>query len=291
MKNLLKTILILAVFFTGRFALAAEIAVEKFLPETNELKVGDEILLNVTLISEGTEYNAIEGMMKVPPIFTIDKVITGSSFISVWLESPTEFKDDTINFSGITPAGYNQEKGSVFSVVLKAVVSGGGSLTLADIAAYKNDGLGTRESIDNSSLLLRVREAREGELPYLIAVKDNTPPTEFSIEIVSNSDLFDGKYALVWNTRDLGSGIAAYDVYEGNRVFKQVNSPYLLENQHLNGKIKVVAYDHEGNMRATEIIPPGKVCVGVDCFSYAKLAVIFSLVVIVLVILCRNSKQ
>jgi hypothetical protein len=113
----------------------------------------------------------------------------------------------------------------------------------------------------------------------LIAVKDSTPPLAFTAEIVSDHDLFDGEYVLVWNTRDLGSGIASYDVIERNRVFKQVSSPYVLENQRLNGKIKVVAYDHEGNTQTAEIIPPGKVCIGVNCFGYIELiAVVLALI-------------
>lgn len=270
---------------------AADFVIEKFLPGTSDLRVGDEVLLNATLVSDGVEYNAIEGVVTIPPVFVIDRVITGNSFVSVWLENPADFSVDTIRFSGITPAGYNQERGTVFSIVLRAVTPGSGIVGLADIGIYKNDGLGTREDIRASRPTFGIREIRKDELPYLIAVKDTTPPLAFSAEIVSDHDLFDGEYVLVWNTRDLGSGIVSYDVIERNRVFKQVNSPYLLENQRLNGKIKVVAYDHEGNNQVTEIIPPGKVCVGVDCFSPVKLAVIFAIVVFVLIILWRKSRK
>jgi hypothetical protein len=270
---------------------AASISLEKVLPAGSDLKVGDEVLVNVNLLSEGVEHNAVEGVLKIPPIFTIEKIVTGNSFVTVWLEDPSRFDGDTIDFSGITPSGYNKETGLVFSVVLKAVGFGAGGVTFTEGSVYENDGLGTISELRDRELELRIRSIKDGEVPYLISVRDVTPPEEFKVELVKSPDLFEGRYALVWNTRDQGSGIRSYDVHEGRRVFKQVSSPYSLENQHLNGKIKVVAYDNEGNVRISELDQDHKICIGVDCLSYMQLVVIFALVVIALVILWIKSRK
>ncbi len=291
MQKLLKQIFLFSILLLAAPTFAASISLEKILPSGNDLKVGDEVLLDLGLVSGGIEHNAIEGVLKVPPNFSIEKVITGQSFITIWIEDPTNFEKDTITFSGITPAGYNKEIGNVFSVVLRAKSAGAASVEASSVNVFKNDGLGTSISLGPDDLVLRVRGSKEGELPYLISLKDATPPEEFSIELLSNSDLFDGKYAIVWNTRDLASGIAAYDVYEGRRVFKQVVSPYVLENQKLNGKIKVIAYDNAGNTTEALLVPQNRFCIGVDCYRYSTVAIFAVLVLALLLLLWRKLKK
>lgn len=269
---------------------AADMRVVKVLPDTPDIKVGDEVLLELPFASEGIAYNAVEGIVRVPPIFSIEKVLTGSSFISVWLENPSQFTGNAIRFSGITPAGYNKETGSVFSIVLRAVAPGNAAITVQDIGVFKNDGTGTRADIPERELTLRVRNARDGEAPYLISIKDTTPPEAFTISIGDKS-LVDGKRVIVWSTRDVASGIASYDVYEGNHVFKHVASPYVLENQRFNEKIKVVAYDHAGNAAEAVLIPPGTICIGVSCFGGIGLGIAALVILAALVLIWRTSKR
>lgn len=291
MKEILKTALALSIFLFASPVLGANLSIQKSLPSNNDLKVGDEILLNLTMSSDGAEHNAIEGSLKIPPIFEVKGVVTGDSFVTIWLEDPSNFKDNVINFSGITPAGYNKETGLVFSVILKALAQGGGNITSDKVILYKNDGLGTSESLASTEFPLRIRGAIDGEAPYLIGVQDTTPPEDFKIELIKRNELFGGKSVIIWSTRDLGSGIKSYDVFEGRKVFKQVTSPYVLENQHLNGKIKVIAYDQEKNTRVVSLVPPGRVCLGVDCFSRTQSVFVLVVITILTFILWRKSRK
>lgn len=271
-------------------AFAAGVSIEKVLPTSNDLKVGDEIFLDLSLRSEGVQYNAIEGSLAIPSIFEITKVVTGNSFVSVWLEDPVNFSEGTIVFSGIAPAGYNREVGQVFSVLLSAKAPGEGSIRLKNASLFRNDGKGTEEKIAGKSLGLEVRESRNGESPYRIDVKDVTAPEGFTIDLVHDPKLYDGRYAIIWNALDKGSGVASYDVIEGSRVFKQAKSPYVLEKQSLRGKIYVKAYDHEGNATLAVLVPPGKTCFGNSCYGLIDAGTLI-IVIVIIYLLWRKRKQ
>lgn len=287
----IKFIFLLALTVSTSSVFAAESRISQLLPSTNDLKSGDEVLIAVDILSDGVEYNAIEGRLDIPKTFDVVKVITGDSFISVWLEDPTVSTDNSIRFSGIAPAGYNRDIGRLFSVIARANSSGTGSLILSDIGIFRNDGVGTQDNVSDQRLSLSVREIKSGEQPYLIGVQDVTPPEAFSIQLVRDSSLFENKFAIIWNTTDKGSGIASYDVIEGKNVFKQAKSPYVLDKQGMRGKIYVRAYDHEGNMTQAALVPPGKFCIGTACYGLAEVFVVVIFFSIIIFILCRKQKS
>ncbi len=291
MKYIYRITIICALLLLSNSVFAGTVAITKLLPATNDLKVGDEVLIELDLVSGGTQYNAIEGSLFVSPIFEINKVITGNSFVSVWLNSPSVFEGNTINFSGIAPAGYNKEVGPIFSLILLSKDVGSGTVALKNVGIFKNDGLGTRENIAEKSFALSVRAATEDEIPYLVSVKDETPPEEFNIELVKDPGLYGGWYAIVWSALDKGSGIKSYDVLEGRRVFKQAESPYVLEKQSLGGKIYVKAYDYEGNVRTAVFTPPGKFCAGDSCFGRGYVAGMVIIVVAGIYLIWRKKKR
>lgn len=89
---------------------------------------------------------------------------------------------------------------------------------------------------------------------------DATDPEPFEIKIGE----IEGKKYAVFTTFDRMSGISHYEIQEGagNKQpaggWKIGESPYLLENQTLQGIIKVRAYDKAGNERMAEWILPKK---------------------------------
>ncbi len=290
MKRNLKIIIIISLFIS-RTVFAGDISISRILPATADIKVGDEVLVGIELKSDGTEYNAIDGILEIPSIFEIEKVVTGNSFVSIWVKNPANFEGNKIEFSGIAPAGYNQEVGAVFSVVLKAISPGSGNISINKSSIFRNDGVGTEDKISGKSLVLNTREIKSGEVPYSVSVKDVTPPEEFTATLVKDPKLYGGKYALIWSASDKGSGISSYDVITGRKVFKHVASPYVFPNQLLNGKIRVVAYDTEGNIRTSEVPIPGKVCLGVSCFGVSDAVFLFGVVVAIIYIIWRKRKN
>jgi hypothetical protein len=87
-------------------------------------------------------------------------------------------------------------------------------------------------------------------------VEDLEAPEPFTFQIIKDESIFENQYVLIFNTQDKDSGIDHYEVQEGNLDFKIAKSPYLLENQYLNGKIIVKAIDRAGNERISRVGPP-----------------------------------
>lgn len=291
MNKILKLFFLFLIFFISKPLFAAEISIEKILPSISDLKVGDEVLLNVVMDSEEVVYNALEGDMVFPENIEIEKVITGNSFISVWIENPVNFSKNKIRFSGISPSGYNSTKGNIFSVVLKVVNKGDATIKIENAKVFQNDGLGTQNVPKLKNLNIKTRYIKNGEEPYLVSVKDSTPPEDFKIELIKDKNIFDGLYTLVFSTLDKGSGVKYYDVIEGHNVFKQVQSPYVLKNQSLNEKIYVKAVDFEGNERIAVFKPENKICIGTSCYGYVWLIVFILFMSSSVYILWKKKKR
>ncbi len=103
---------------------------------------------------------------------------------------------------------------------------------------------------------------------------DVAPPEPFDLKIGQDPSVFEGKYFLSFATTDKTSGIDYYEIKEGERDFKKVSIPYLLEDQTLQSKITVKAVDKAGNEQIAEIIPPKKP------IPYSYLIIIFILIIV-----------
>ena len=93
--------------------------------------------------------------------------------------------------------------------------------------------------------------------------KDTDPPELFTPEITSDSNVFDGRWFLVFAAQDKGSGVANYAVHESRQIKSQIatkdwnaaESPYLLNDQKLKSYIYIKAVDKAGNERFI-VLPP-----------------------------------
>ncbi len=257
---------------------AGSISIEQKLPETSTIHVGDEILLTITLDSQNTEYNAIEGELTISPNFTVSEIITGNSFISVWLENPQDHASNIISFSGITPSGYNNQQGEVFSMILKSQSRGVGSIAIDKLSLFQNDGLGTRESKSKIQKNVTITNLPEGKEPYVLSIADINKPEIVKAELVREYDLYDGDWALVFLGVDKGSGVESFDVIEGAKIFDDVTSPYRLRHQRLTKRISVQATDADGNQALVFVDMPGRFCVGNNCYGVVEIVLVILVV-------------
>ncbi|GAI25310.1 unnamed protein product, partial [marine sediment metagenome] len=69
------------------------------------------------------------------------------------------------------------------------------------------------------------------------AMIDTTPPEASQLKIGKDPSIFEGKYFLSFVAQDKMSGVDYYEVKEGKRDWKRVESPYLLEDQSLSKKL------------------------------------------------------
>lgn len=235
-------------------AFAAELRIDA---KDTEVAVGQQFHVNILLDAENEEINAVEGEIMFPNDRVEPKEIRDeNSIISFWVERPKIAEKSKISFSGIIPGGYKATKGLIFSLLFLAKKEGRVGVTIHDVRALKNDGLGTPASVAVSDFLFSISAHPEVASQEPVKVKDNDPPENFTPEISQAKDMFDGKYFLVFATQDKGSGLDHYEVREGFWArFISAESPHLLQSQKLDKKIFVKAIDKSGNERIAVLEP------------------------------------
>lgn len=275
--------------FSVHFTSAADFSI-KPTGEPNDYKVGDEILFEFNLVTENISYNAIEGNLRIDENFTLQQIITGSSVISAWIENPSQSKDNIVNFAGIIAGGYDGT-GTIFNLVLTPKKSGELKIFTNNNFVYVNDGNGTKISVPNLQTSINVRELLPEEKNNKFNLKDTTAPENFTVEVLKDNNLQDGKYVLIFSTTDKGSGIKSYEVTEGKKVFKNVSSPYLLVNQKINERMYVKAIDYNGNERVVELNAQKQFCIANICINKKIIVLILAISFMVFLIIWKKQSQ
>jgi hypothetical protein len=226
--------------------------------EHTQFFVGDTVLVDVKIDSEGKKINAAEGRISIQypqdALRIKDINVSGSSF-SLWPDKPSFLSEEatTISFAGGIPSGLKQQGATVFKFALNFKDVGDITLTPEDISVYLHDGSGTKDTTNTRSLILHVVPREFGDrstddLDVAIA-KDTTPPLPFEIFVGQDNSVFDGKTFLSFSTVDEQSGIKYYEVSEGILPPIRSDGIYVLQNQDAKTKVLVVAYDAAGNAR------------------------------------------
>jgi LPXTG-motif cell wall-anchored protein len=202
--------------------------------------------------------NTIDINLTVPKGLTFVRSNDASSIISLWIEKPKLTANQEIVFSGIIPGGYAGRGGKLISLIFTGKSLGENKLVVnaAKSSLLLNDGLGTKDTLIPKSITISVREnggETDKEITDLIAPEDFTPL------LVHDPLLNDGKWTVVFETQDKGSGVSFYEVQESTSRKPQagewvkVVSPYVLKDQERKSHIFVKAVDAKGNERIKEV--------------------------------------
>ena len=210
----------------------------------------DGNLLNLFLDSPVEPVNALAGEINLPPGFKLERIQTGNSLVSFWVDSPV-LTDEKIIFSGIIPGGYQETAGPVFSLVFSATPSDRiQSLKVSKAQVLLHDGLGTKTAVETPEVTWQPFAA-DG-----ISVDDKISPEEFEPLIASDPSLFDGRHFLVFQTQDKQSGMDHFEIKEGDGAWQTATSPYLISHQNLDKRIQIKAVDLAGNERSMIAFSP-----------------------------------
>ncbi|MBP9816458.1 MAG: hypothetical protein KBD05_00270 [Candidatus Pacebacteria bacterium] len=232
--------------------------------------------VRVLLLASSTPINAVEGTLVLPDGARIDDLYTGGSIIQNWLEVPRE-ADGAIRFAGIIPGGFvgSASAGSgltgpatLFSFILR----GDGELSLTEASVYVNDGLGTKIAIAPG-------EVASTQGYVALPEEDRTPPEYVEATPLRDSNIADGKFALLLDSYDGQSGIDYFEVQEGGGQWKRSESVYVVEDRYGFEHVLVRAYDRAGNY--VEIFVPGRNS-GLLNLAYALIALIVLLLALYL---------
>ena len=229
---------------------------------TKELRAGDRFTVDLMLNATGEDINAIEGSVVFPSdMLALDEVRDGNSIIQLWLQRP-HGDAGKIVFSGIAPGGYKGEKGLVFSLMFLARREGIGRIYIDEARALRNDGKGTAVPLLMSDFSFSIIRHSAAQSVEPREITDSESPESFHPEIAQDPAVLNGKWFLVFDTRDKGAGIVGYEVKEVRQRIWDIfspwipaESPFVLRDQELHSYVIVKAVDKAGNTRVMELWP------------------------------------
>ncbi len=245
---------LLSIFCFVTEAHAADSQMQFVLPSSS-VGVGDEFAVPLTLRSGDQKVNTISGdIVFSDSTVRLARVSTANSIITSWIDQPI-LSGNSVTFSGIIAGGFEgvidpttntRTDGVVITLYFEATHQGTASISFADFHAYLNDGMGTEATLSLLPLTFVVEKIGTGMKSDIL---DTVPPESFTPIVSAIPDLYDGAYALFFQTTDKGSGLSHYEVSEAFGPWKRVTSPHLLSDQSLRGPIRVKAVDEAGNYR------------------------------------------
>jgi len=141
-KNQIKYIILLMLFFVSLPVKAAtlEMALEK-----NITSVKDDVVVLVTINSEGQDVNTAQATISFPAnLLEVTKIDQTSSVFSFWLEQPTfDNRAGTISFVGGSTSGLKGSGLKIMHIAFRVKGSGSGRLGVTNGAITASDGTGS----------------------------------------------------------------------------------------------------------------------------------------------------
>lgn len=228
---------------------------------------GGVFIVDVLLNTEGETINTVEGELELvsgSQSYEVVDFLLGGSDLTLWTERPQIVKSGSstiIKFTGGTSDGINDANALLMKIAVKAKDVSTVEIKPLNTKVFLHDGAGTSKTVSVRPLSLRIVEASEDEIVQdalrdLISL-DNNPPSPFDIELGRDAALFDGQWFISFFAVDNESGIAYYEVKEGDRTAVRSGTTYVLQDQSLNSKVTVTAHDKAGNSRVQEWEPQG----------------------------------
>lgn len=286
LKIILFAFVIVAISFHSKAS-----AVYIYSKSTNETNMGDTIVINVLLNTEGKQINSIDGDISFSyqetGDFSIEDINLASSSFTVWLKKPVLDGKGSIHFVGGVPGGVIGENLLIFKVAVKFSSPGSFIIFPNGMNAYLNDGLGTAIKITGSSSIVNISNKKNftrNELKDIVS-SDQIPPESFIIDLRQDRNAFDGKKFISFQTTDNESGVDHYEVREGSNPIVISDNYYILKDQRGMMKITVFAYDKAGNITSSVYNPAFR------ALSYYYLSIVVALVLIILIIFYKIKKS
>ncbi len=274
-----------ALLFLPSLASASSVYIDT---KHSDFFVGDTVILSVRIDSENQNINVVEGSVLLDyvagAISLIDINTSGSDF-SLWPGKPSPSENNTsISFAGGSPGGLNSKNAIVLNIVLKLQQEGLITLTPANFSVYLNDGKGTKDQVNIRDLTINV-SPKPADLESVdswqnLILGDKTPPEPFQIYFGQDGSVFDGRKFLSFTTTDKQSGMAYYEVIEGDLPPIRSNDTYVLKEQNKSVMVTVIAYDAAGNTRESVYQTPSAPNYVVYIISFAIILFIILLVFI-----------
>jgi len=229
---------------------------------SDEIYEGDTFFIEARATSLEELINVVDGSILFDEDYiSVQDVSTGGATFYFWAREPVfSNKEGKISFIGGTPEGFQSENGLILRANLRAEKAGETEIKFNDdFSTYLSDGDGSQTEKETLSLKISIEERPKNIEPkdewQVFIEKDLTPPEPFITNIDNSSDLFEGRYFINFFTTDSESGVAYYEIKEGEGKFVKAKSPYVLRDQTLQSFIYIKVVDNAGNDRTLTLEP------------------------------------
>lgn len=212
-----------------------------------------EWYVDIMLDTEGVLMNAISLELAFDPtVLSLVSAQYDDSIVTSWFEVP-KVNGDHVVLSGIMAGGFDavidpvskeSVPGRVARLVFTADKETETVLSFSEASLALHDGVGTQQVPKTKPFRLVLSR---DSAPVQEVQSDTESPEVFTPVVAHDEALFNGKYFLVFETKDRGSGIAYYEVREGRGSWQRAVSPYEIQDQSLRKQLFVKAVDSEGN--------------------------------------------
>jgi len=212
----------------------------------------EEFFIDLLLDAEGGFINGIEGNIEfVGGGLSFLRAENAKSMMDLWILNP-KLIDNSIVLAGISTYGFsgvidpfNKDKklpGLITRLFFKSNRAGEILFTTSDFTLNINDGKGTEVIASAISLSMSVNNQE------YVKEEINQIYSEPTIEafIVRDINLYNNKYVLMFDAKDKESGIEKVLIKEGNKAWKEIESPYLLKDQSRGSVIILKAINFSG---------------------------------------------
>jgi len=256
-----KFILIIFICISLLSITKAQASVIGISPSKINIDKREQFYIDVMLDPQSQSINGVEGNINFPNNkLSFVRAEEGQSIISLWIQKPT-VSLGSISFAGIIPNGFSglidpfnskeRSPGLLIRLVFEGKNDGQGEISVLPFTVTLNDGLGTIETTPASSKNIFVSN-KENKSIYK---KDTDTIPVIDASVVRDPSLFENKYTLIFKASDKGSGIESVVVQEGSHDWKNVESPYVLEDQTRHSTIKLRATNFSGSNVVVTIDP------------------------------------
>lgn len=244
------------IFSAMNNAEASEISI---ISSKENVGIGEQFYVDVLLDTQGQTYNGLEGSI----IFSGDAVSfvraeEGKSMVTTWIQKPSIDKN-IISFAGIMAGGFEgvinpfnlktKLPGPMVRLVFEGTKQGTASFETSSLMLALSNGEGTIENTPKRFLSVVV----DSKDNFVVLKEENDKIPNLEVYVIRDVNLYDNKYALIFQARDKGTGIKQVRIKEGDRDWKEISSPYLLEDQTRHSIINVQAINYTGVSIVTTI--------------------------------------
>ena len=293
-SKLLVILFFLVFLLSAKYVSAAELSLSS---DSKDVNIGNTIAVDVLINTEGESINVVDGNITIPnglDLIEIKELSSANSALNQWVRTPSwSKKDGTISFIGGLPGGLNQKSANLFRIFFTARSLGQVTFSPSDIKVYANDGKATLVGVHSTSLTININKADNSSVKDALQTtitKDYKAPTDINVDLGQDASLFDGQKFINVSATDSDSGIAYFEVKEGNREPVRTSSSYVLQNQNNLEPIIIFAFDKAGNVSKKILSPHSSVDTNNNLFIIIDTILIVAFIASVF-ILCRIFKK